>query len=367
MDAHEVFQYQWPYLLSLLPPIETLESGAYSSGALSRRRSIDSASTLLRLALAYSFCGFSLRQTTAWAEACGLASLSDVALLKRLRKCHTWLGQLLAAKLADRAAPPTSSLRLRLLDATAVSQPGSSRADWRIHLSFDLGRMMIDSLDLSDFSGAESLTRFHLLPNELAVADCGYAHRAGLFHVTSSGAHYLVRINWLNIPLLRLDHSRLDVLACLRSLPEAMAGSFPVLVAPDRRRQIPAFPARLVAVRRSEAAAESARQRAAYNAHHQRHLIDPRTLESAGYAFALTSLPDSYDAAQILDIYRFRWQIELAFKRLKSILHLDELPAKDPALAKTILYSKLLAALLVEDFATNFLAISPWGYNLRST
>jgi IS4 transposase len=67
-----------------------------------------------------------------------------------------------------------------------------------------------------------------------------------------------------------------------------------------------------------------------------------------------------------MDFYRFRWQIELAFKRMKSILNLDELPAKDPALARTVLYAKLLAALLVEDFTTHFLAISPWGYTLRS-
>ena len=315
--------------------------------------------------MAYSFCGFSLRQTAAWAEACGLASLSDVALLKRLRKCRPWLGQLLATKLAERALPPASSLRLRLLDGTAVSQPGSSRADWRIHLSFDLGRMVIDSVELTDGSGAESLSRFQLQPNELAVADCGYAHRAGLFHVSSSGAHFLVRINWLNIPLLHPNGDRLDILSCLRSLPEAQAASFPVLVAPDQKRRIPSFPVRLVATRRSEASAESARKRAADNARHQRRAIDPRTFEAASYTFALTSLPDTYSASQAIEIYRFRWQIELAFKRLKTILRLDELPAKDPTLSATILYSKLLAALLVEDFTTHFLAISPWGYNLR--
>lgn|GEM_PF-5333078 len=45
----------------------------------------------------------------------------------------------------------------------------------------------------------------------------------------------------------------------------------------------------------------------------------------------------------------FRWQIELVFERLKSLLRLEELPAKDPDLARTFLYSKLLAALLLEE------------------
>jgi IS4 transposase len=95
--------------------------------------------------------------------------------------------------------------------------------------------------------------------------------------------------------------------------------------------------------------------------------VDPRTLEAAGYIFVLTSLEESITAAQVLHLYRFRWQVELAFKRLKSILHFDQLPGKDPALARTTLYAKLLAALLLEDYTTKFLAIFPWGYPLRGS
>lgn len=365
MYTREALEYQWPYLLTLLPPTADLEAGAYQSGALSRRRSIDSASTLLRLALGYGFCGFSLRQTAVWAESAGIASLSDVALLKRLRKCHAWLGHLLAAKLASRAGTPPSSLRLRLVDATSISHPGSTGTDWRIHLGFDLSRMTIDHIELTDHSGAESLSRFHFSPDEVAIADGGYAHRAGLSHTHSSGGRFLIRINWQNVPLLRSDGSPFDILSALRALPEAEPLSYPIHIAPDRKRKIPSIPARLVAIRKTETAAAAARQRVVEERCRKCRSLDPRTLESVGYIFVLTSLPESFGADQVLELYRFRWQVELAFKRLKSILHLGQLPAKDPALARTILYSKLLAALLVEDFTTNFLTISPWGYPLR--
>lgn len=367
MDAREALEYQWPYLLTLLPPLEELEASAYSTAALSRRRCIDSASTLLRLALAYSFCGFSLRQTAAWAESMGLASLSDVALLKRFRASHVWLGHILATKLADRAAIPSASLRLRLLDATTVSRPGSIGTDGRIHLGLNVSALAIDHIELSDDTGGESLSRFRFSPGELAIGDRGYGHRAGLWHVHQSGAAFLVRINWQNVPLLHPDGSPFDIVQSLRSLPDAIPVSLPVEIAADRQRHIPALPARFIAIRKTEAAATAGRQKVLDERSRKSRAADPRTLEAAGYTFVLTSLPETYTPAQVLDLYRFRWQVELAFKRLKSILHLDQLPAKDPDLARTILYAKLIAALLVEDFTTRFLAIFPWGYPLRSS
>ncbi len=72
-------------------------------------------------------------------------------------------------------------------------------------------------------------------------------------------------------------------------------------------------------------------------------------------------------AKDVLDIYRFRWQIELAFKRMKSLPFLGDLPARDPPLARCFLYSKLLAALLLEDFTSEILSFSPWGFRLAST
>ncbi len=52
---------------------------------------------------------------------------------------------------------------------------------------------------------------------------------------------------------------------------------------------------------------------------------------------------------QIGALYRLRWQIELAFKRMKSLLHMDRLPAKNADLARVWLHANLLVALLAED------------------
>jgi hypothetical protein len=57
---------------------------------------------------------------------------------------------------------------------------------------------------------------------------------------------------------------------------------------------------------------------------------------------------------QLTALYSLRWRIELAFKRLKSLLRLDRLPAKDPGLAKAWIFAHLIAALLIEDLSPEF-------------
>lgn len=366
MSGRELLENQWPYLLSFLPPGLDLERTARETGALARRRNVSDASVLLRLALAYGFCGLSLRQVAAWAQAQQIASLSNVALLKRLRASHTWLGMILGAKLAESAPPPPDNcrqLRLRLVDATTISAPGSEGTDWRLHVGFDLRRLAIDHIELTDASGGETLTRFTFGPGELVIGDRGYAHRRGIASVMATGAYFLVRLNWQNVPLQHADGSPFDLLAALRSLPDATALEFAVQTAPSPRDALPVVPGRLIALRKSEAAAAAARRKVLRERSRQGRSVDPRSLEAAGYVFVLTSLPsDMLDATAVLQLYRFRWQIELAFKRLKSLVHLDALPAGDPGLARTFIYAKLIAALMLDDFTDRFLAISPWGY-----
>ena len=136
-------------------------------------------------------------------------------------------------------------------------------------------------------------------------------------------------------------------------------------MAPSARDGFPSVPARLAAVRKSEAAASASRQKILQEHGRKGKAVDPRTLESAAYIFVLTSLDGNVlDTRNVLELYRFRWQIELAFKRMKSLLELGNLPAKDPPLARSFLYAKLLGALLMEDLTKDFLSFSPWGFRL---
>jgi len=89
------------------------------------------------------------------------------------------------------------------------------------------------------------------------------------------------------------------------------------------------------------------------------------TLEFAKYVIVFTTLPKKdYSASSVLEWYRLRWQIELIFKRLKSLAGLGHLPKYDDSSSRAWLYGKLLVGLLVEKLITHASENSPWGYRL---
>ena len=123
--------------------------------------------------------------------------------------------------------------------------------------------------------------------------------------------------------------------------------------------------ARLIVVRKSREAAERERRKARAEAKSKGNQVTERTLKAAAFTFLLTTLEESKASdVALAELYRVRWQIELAFKRLKSLMGLDSLRAKDPLLVRTYLLAKMIAAVLMETIADQCRAISPWGLPL---
>jgi hypothetical protein len=61
----------------------------------------------------------------------------------------------------------------------------------------------------------------------------------------------------------------------------------------------------------------------------------------------MTLREEPFSSADVLELHRFRRQIELASKRLRQLLTLGHLPNKDPADAKSRILAKRVSALLV--------------------
>jgi hypothetical protein len=222
----------------------------------------------------------------------------------------------------------------------------------------------VDAVELTDGRGGEHLGRFAPAPGDLILGDRGYAHQERLWDTVQAGADFLVRIGHSAVPLVDADGNPVDPLRfATRRRPHAgrppRAEGCVVYLRRDTTRSCAL---RLVVVRKSAEATSAARQRIDREARRKGKQPTPRTLHAARYIFLLTSVPaDQADDATIAELYRVRWQVELTFKRWKSLLDLDNLRADDPDLARAYIYSKLIAAVLADAMARRWRAFSPYG------
>jgi len=356
----------WPEVSARFPAGFDLDATARAHGAFTRAREIKDAETLLRLALAYGGLGMSLRETCAWAEASEIANLSGPSLLDRLCKTAPWLGDLVAALIAEQAKVPAgrwAGYRLRALDGTSICQPGADRTTWRLHVGYDLATRQVDQLELTDLHGAENLQRLTYRPGDVVLGDRYYARPRDLRPVIDAGADFIVRTGWNSLRLLQPNGEPFDLFAALAAQVE-QEGEVQVHIHEGPKGASPLDPLilRLVIRRKEPEQAEAELKRLRKDAQKRGKQPDPRSLEAAKYILLLTSLPVTvFPPADILALYRFRWQIELAFKRFKSLAGLDMVPARKPELARAWIYARLIVAIIAEQIAGQVPDSSPSG------
>jgi Transposase DDE domain len=353
----------WPEVSARLPAGFKVEATARLRGAFTRAREIKNAETLLRLALAYGGLGMSLRETCAWAAAGGIASLSDPSLLERLCKAGPWLGDIVAALIAEQTKVPAQrwgGYRLRALDGTSICEPGADRTTWRLHVGYELATGQVDQLELTDVHGAENLQRLTYRPGDIVLGDRYYARPRDLRPVMEAGADFIVRTGWNSLRLLQANGEPFDLFAALAA-QAGQEGEVQVRIHEGIKAATPLI-LRLVVRRKDPEQAAAEHKRLLKDARKRGKQPDPRSLEAAKYILLLTALPaDAFPPADILTLYRFRWQIELAFKRFKSLAGLDMLPAKKPELARAWIHARLIVAIIAEQIAGQVPDSSPSG------
>jgi len=341
----------WDGYVSALGDVIDLEESAREAGAFQRSRKIADAQSLLRLAMLYGPCGLSLHSTSAWAASAGTAELSDVGVLKRLRRSADWLEMICHKLLADRIEVPSAGRSVvSLVDGTTIMGPGKGGQEWRLHCRYGAsGRFQ--NCELTDRHGGESFKRFPVQAGDVVIGDRAYARSSGLEHIRDSGADFIVRSGWRALSLASPNGDAFNLQNALKAVTPDKTADIAVAIRVKGRL----VPARLILRAKSKEAKAAEVKRIKRKQQLNGRIGDPRSIEAAGFIIVVTSLDaDTCDADQILAMYRARWQIELAFKRLKSLIHIDRLPARDTGLAKAWLYSHLIFALLIRPCAGLF-------------
>jgi Transposase DDE domain len=345
----------WTAIVSAIAGVVDLEATARQFKALQRKRKIQTAEALLRLALIWAAGRQSFREAAALAGDAGIADLSDKAVEGRLRKMGDWLAHILATLLTERLGSPAlasaDTLELSLIDGSVICAPGKA-PDWRLHARYDPGRGRFADLVLTTTREAEAASRTHICPGRTLIMDRGYARVRNFKAVLESGSDFITRISWGSMKLYDAEGQRVDLTALLRETTQIR--DVPVWV------QGIACAIRLVIQPLPAEAAERQRTRRIRKANRNSRKIDPRTIQAAGFLTLLTSLTArAQPAAQITALYGNRWQVEIGFKRLKTLGRLDELPSADPTLARTWLLAHLIAAVLTDDLANEIVGFPP--------
>lgn len=360
MDTETLLR-EWSVITDLLPA--DWRDLARATGAFTRGRGIRDPDTLLLLLLLHIGTGLSMRQTVARAGRAGLAHLADSSFLERMRKSGPWL-RTLAQRIfeekpqAAALGGASSGRPLRVVDATTVREPGSTGTDWRVHYAVKLPSLECDFFEVTDPSGGETYTRLSVTPGDVILGDRGYSHRQGVAHVVEGGGDVVVRLNTGAFPLRNARGAEFDLLGALRTLREDTPGDWPVYFTASGKP----YSARVVARRKSEEAAKRSRDKLLAIARKKQKNVRPETLEAAGYIIVLTTLGPECPAAEVLELYRCRWQVELAFKRMKSLLGAGHVPKQDPDSARAWIHGKLLTVLLIEKLGEAAQLFSPSAY-----
>jgi hypothetical protein len=110
------------------------------------------------------------------------------------------------------------------------------------------------------------------------------------------------------------------------------------------------YPVRLVAAKLDSMATQRARRRARRKAQKAGRTLTTPTLAVAGWLLLITTLAaGTWSTADVLYIYRARWQVELVFKKMKQLLRLNQIRSTHLPSVEATVRALLVAWALHED------------------
>ena len=225
----------------------------------------------------------------------------------------------------------------------------------KIYLNYNYTQKNIAHLEISE--GVRSDSKFTdkiisiLQKDDLVLRDLGFFRIDSLKRIEEKEAYYLSR--YFLSTNLYIKGKKRDLLKFLESQKH--------LTIIDKEVQISMkkFSTRLIAIRVSDDVYNQ-RVRSLKKAYQQRRKTPKEsTLKLQRYVIFITNIPkEMIEAKYIGTIYRLRWEIELCFKRWKSIFKIDRLTGINGNRTLCFIYAKLIAILLFNNFEQYALSLA---------
>lgn len=177
----------------------------------------------------------------------------------------------------------------------------------------------------------------------------------------AAGGDVLVRWNSFSFPLQTEGGKAFEALKELGKLPKRGAREWAVSFKQGDKK----YTGRLCAIRKNAVATARAQEKLRRQARKKQKQVSEAAVKLAEFIVVFTTVSQKeLSTEEVLELYRVRWQIELRFKHLKSLLGLGCLPKYDEQSCRAWIQAKLLCGLLIERLMREAKFFFPWGYRL---
>ena len=230
--------------------------------------------------------------------------------------------------------------------------PGSggaaSAANCKLQMIYDYTRGELRFLDVTAGTVPDNRYTDHLpgilQKGDLLLIDQGYFKTATLAAIVAKDAFFLTR--FLVRTKLKDAHTQLpiDLAGRLSRLPDN-ACEMDVLIGGG---EIPQVTCRLIALRVNEQVANERRRRLKKEAQKKGRAVSKHHLRMCDWTLLITNVPQNrLPLKMVRALYTVRWQIELLFKQLKSILCVHQSNTGKENRLRCELYGKLIGAVII--------------------
>lgn len=323
------------------------EDACFDTGAIVRKRDIKNPDDLMMLDLFHLMTGCSLVEISTISTLAEIGEISDVAFMKRFKNCNEWFKWIISKIVSEglilyKLPKSIEKYRVLAVDASDVVEKGRSKRIYRLHFALDIKKMHAALYNITTNKVGEKLSNFSFANGDLVLADRIYGSFAGIKHCKNSGAEFILRLRANGLSLCTEDGEKYNL---FEHIKDKESGDIKVYA---KSKENELMPIRICFKKKDPEAIKKTQQRL-----HKRETKRQLTISDEAKAFneyivVVTSLDDSVNHSEVLDAYRFRWQVEMYFKRLKSILDFGELPKKMEDSIFAWLNGKLMIALLME-------------------
>lgn len=335
-------------LIKLLP--EGYQQACYETKAIERKRTVQTPEELLVMCLYYIY-GSSLMETSQLAKMNGTGKMSDVAFMKRFIKSSGWFQwitkNIKPGYMCHYQKPGIlQEYNVTAIDASDVYTKGAVKQAWHLHYALDLFSLNCQQYKITDEKTGETLKNFKIRKNDLILADRAYATITGMEYCLENDGDFILRIRNKAFHLYHAQGRQV----LLTDWLEILDGGASCAMFYYRDSQKNYKPVRICALPKTEEEIKKEEKRLKRKESRKQIKISDDTKFSHRYMFVATSLPETFTAEDILCIYRLRWQVEMVFKRYKSILGAGSVPVKTKDATEAWINGKRMLALLIEKF-----------------